>query len=383
MCLQFAKYLFDSNVFLRFNTKNIQYYRGEKMKKSQFFIAVTLAIVVIALTACSGGENASGSSTGADDRGNNPSANEQTFEFSLGDVSEESGEYVMGYGSYPHMAGVGLTAPLMEASAVNLLGMSAEDAEFFTDCPDDFDILDQFEEQYNIGSSIVNRTEVAPQDPYLLMEDTPYDLVLIQDYLLRIHDIEPREVALADTKTTPFASDALVFYVSENNPVESLTMQQLSDILTGEISSWDEVGGTSDDVALYMEQVAYLALPFLVTDFEEIIEPVISYQDINNGVGESPGYYSVGEYSDFAGESGDLGYVFLSQLEDTKGIKILSIDGVAPNMDALDKYPLSFNYVAYYFEADASGSAGNYANWLVSEAGQKVVVASGLKGIKS
>ncbi len=37
--------------------------------------------------------------------------------------------------------------------------------------------------------------------------------------------------------------DALVFIVNENNPVQSLTLQQLKDIYAGAITNWKDVGG--------------------------------------------------------------------------------------------------------------------------------------------
>ena len=47
---------------------------------------------------------------------------------------------------------------------------------------------------------------------------------------------------------TPFATDALVFVVNADNPVDGLTTEQLQKIYTGEITNWSQVGartGTS------------------------------------------------------------------------------------------------------------------------------------------
>ena len=41
----------------------------------------------------------------------------------------------------------------------------------------------------------------------------------------------------------PFAAEALVFVVNTQNPVESLTTEQIQKIYTGEIKNWKEVGG--------------------------------------------------------------------------------------------------------------------------------------------
>lgn len=42
---------------------------------------------------------------------------------------------------------------------------------------------------------------------------------------------------------TPFATDALVFVVNADNPVNGLTTEQLQKIYTGEITNWSQVGG--------------------------------------------------------------------------------------------------------------------------------------------
>ena len=42
---------------------------------------------------------------------------------------------------------------------------------------------------------------------------------------------------------TPFATDALVFVVNADNPVDGLTTEQLQKIYTGEITNWSQVGG--------------------------------------------------------------------------------------------------------------------------------------------
>ena len=46
----------------------------------------------------------------------------------------------------------------------------------------------------------------------------------------------------------PFAIDALVFVVNADNPVDSLTTEQIQKIYTGEITNWSEVGGDDLDI---------------------------------------------------------------------------------------------------------------------------------------
>ena len=46
------------------------------------------------------------------------------------------------------------------------------------------------------------------------------------------------------------ASDAIAVVVNPENPVRSLTLQQLSDIYTGKITNWQQVGGEDRPIVL-------------------------------------------------------------------------------------------------------------------------------------
>lgn len=47
---------------------------------------------------------------------------------------------------------------------------------------------------------------------------------------------------------TPFAREAFVFIVNADNPVNSLTEQQVRDIFSGAITNWRAVGGDDQEI---------------------------------------------------------------------------------------------------------------------------------------
>ncbi len=49
----------------------------------------------------------------------------------------------------------------------------------------------------------------------------------------------------------PVAKEGFVFVVSKDNPVESLTQQQIRDIYSGKITNWSEVGGNDEEIIPY------------------------------------------------------------------------------------------------------------------------------------
>ena len=65
------------------------------------------------------------------------------------------------------------------------------------------------------------------------------------------------ELAEADAKLEQKAigRDALVFIVNEENPVQSLTQQQLRDIYAGRITSWKDVGGADAPIVAFQRGV--------------------------------------------------------------------------------------------------------------------------------
>ncbi len=48
--------------------------------------------------------------------------------------------------------------------------------------------------------------------------------------------------------------DALVFIVNEDNPVQSLTLQQLKDIYAGTITNWKDVGGKDQEIIAFQRR---------------------------------------------------------------------------------------------------------------------------------
>lgn len=78
---------------------------------------------------------------------------------------------------------------------------------------------------------------------------------------------EPLDIAVAaaevagkkvDSKTLQFhevRKDEIVFVVHPGNPVTSLTWEQLSDIHTGKIANWKQVGGKDAPITVYSDAV--------------------------------------------------------------------------------------------------------------------------------
>jgi phosphate transport system substrate-binding protein len=76
------------------------------------------------------------------------------------------------------------------------------------------------------------------------------------DIIITPRTISANEKVYADSLgvtliETPIASDAFVFMVNKNNPVKSLTIEQVQKIYTGEITNWSQVGGNNADIQVF------------------------------------------------------------------------------------------------------------------------------------
>lgn len=61
---------------------------------------------------------------------------------------------------------------------------------------------------------------------------------------------EASAAELAQLEIDPIGRDGLVFLANAQNPVESLTVEELRKIYTAQLTDWSEVGGEPDDPAV-------------------------------------------------------------------------------------------------------------------------------------
>lgn len=143
---------------------------------------------------------------------------------------------------------------------------------------------------------------------------------------------------------TPIGKEAFVFFVSEDNPVDGLTSEQVRSIYSGKISNWRMVGGRNLPILAFQRpknsgsqtRMEYFMgdVPLkepLKFEFEismvGVISSVASYQNKNTAIGYSFRYYATQMV--FPDDSGHM--------------KFLSLDGVYPSPENIadSSYPLT------------------------------------------
>ena len=196
---------------------------------------------------------------------------------------------------------------------------------------------------------------------------------------------EPSPEVLAEFKSggrwdmTPFATDALVFVVNKNNPVDSLTVEQVRKIYTGEITNWSEVGGPDLDIVPFQRnQGAGSQTMFekLVMDGLEPMEPPATWT-----ANSMEGLLSaVREYDNSAAALGYTVYYYANDMEMAQDLKVLAIDGISPSAQAIRNgdYPfLNPYFVAIRKNLPQDNPTRILYEWILGPEGQKLAQLEG------
>jgi phosphate transport system substrate-binding protein len=174
-----------------------------------------------------------------------------------------------------------------------------------------------------------------------------------------------------DVHMTHVGWDALVVMVHPNNPVNSISVDQLYKIMTGEIRNWSEVGGNNEQVLVVvrvgkMSGVGYMGRKMLFDDSRANF-----YRRAINLKSSGPVEKKVEKRENAIGISG------ISSAKRRK-VKLLSLNGVAPTKANVAKgaYPF-FRPLYLMTKGEPQGEVRKFMDWLLSAEGQQVVSNQG------
>jgi phosphate transport system substrate-binding protein len=287
--------------------------------------------------------------------------------------------YGFRYGTYPAMDGSTVAVPMALEFARQHLGLGDEDAREFVTFYTTHEAYVELFTKNKSPSSILREF----YDVTALSDDThPVDLV-IATYP------SGEELALAEQygvklRIEPVCRDAFVFITHKDNPADSLTLEEVRGIYSGGITNWKEVGGADLPIIAYqrdpnsgsqtgMEQLVMGGVPMRAAQMTQtfgdmmlLIAAVAEYENGPAAIGYTYKYYADRLYHD-------------------ENIKILRIDGVAPDPANLasEEYPLTVNYYGAVREGDGAGSVGHrFLDWMRSDEGQRCIAQAGYAPLK-
>ena len=264
----------------------------------------------------------------------------------------------------------GVSDPLFEDDGPALLTTNTvlplASAVYSSVYPDEYP-FNAFDDYGENGRFMVNRS------PSLFLEEGRADVVIDLDHRGRRYDPE-----IEGAVWTPFAREALVLFVNENNSVTNLTSQQLKGIFTGEITNWREVGG--EDRAIEAYTYHSITTPADMLEYH-MGAPLSGYETERRLAFP---YFVFNEYEvEYRNTRGAIGFAFKSMLKYYGGVHAVSIDGVTPDEENISagEHALTQDVCAVTYGApDESESL--LIDFLLSERGREVISSAGYSPIQ-
>ena len=212
------------------------------------------------------------------------------------------------------------------------------------------------------------------RSPDFLLDGT-VDILIERDHNDEdFYNLEPE-----NTEWTPIARDALVIFTHKDNPVKNLTKQQLTDICTGKITNWSEVGGADSEIIAYQRNrdsgSQTLFQKLLIGDGELMEAPTELAPASMGGLVDS-----VAAYNNSANAIGFSVYYYVDQMYSQPGLRLLAVEGVAPANDTIAsrEYPLCNEFYAVIRAGAAPDSPERRLyDWLSTDAGRACIEKAG------
>jgi phosphate transport system substrate-binding protein len=205
---------------------------------------------------------------------------------------------------------------------------------------------------YGMGALIVGRCDVAAAS----------------------RDASTNEVELARDRGVAFNDHVIGSYdvaviVKASNPITNLTREQVRDLFTGAVQNWKDVGGPDAPVHLYSRHpisgthLGFRELAMENKPYALHLKTYTNYMGLAQAVAQD--------------ENG-IGYSTIT-LASSTGVKPVSIGGVAPTVESVNKgqYPYARTLRLYTDKANETSSARSFVEFVQSARGQAIMAQMG------
>ena len=172
------------------------------------------------------------------------------------------------------------------------------------------------------------------------------------------------------------ARDGVTIFLNETNKVEELTLKQLSDIYTGKIRNWKELGGNDAEIRLYGREnssgtYTYFHDEVVMADYATTVQSLPGTAAVVNAVKK---------------DVNGIGYGGAAYAQGVKYAKV-KVDakspGYTPTAENIKSgtYPIT-RYLYMYLRNRPTGETKKFVDWILSAEGQVVVTEVGYFPLK-
>ncbi|MDD3590170.1 MAG: phosphate ABC transporter substrate-binding protein [Thermoguttaceae bacterium] len=188
------------------------------------------------------------------------------------------------------------------------------------------------------------------------------------DIGLSSRSLKDEEKAEGLTETV-LAYDGIAVIVHPENPVADLTLEQITQIYTGKIGNWNEVGGVDGEIVLIGREAGSGTRSGFesITGTEDVCQyrrELTSTGDVITTVAENPNA---------------IGYASLASIKDN--VKVISVGGVVPSDDTVKdgSYAVRRPFVLVTKTgAELSETAQKFFDYITSAEANEIVTAAGV-----
>ena len=180
----------------------------------------------------------------------------------------------------------------------------------------------------------------------------------------------------------PIGREGFVFFVEEDNPINGLTSEQLRKIYRGDIENWKELGGKNQKIIAFQrpENSGSQTMMTYFMNGAKLKEPM-KYEKVDGMAGV------ITEVAEYNNEAGAIGYTFryfLEGLNQEKGVKMLSVDGVYPTVENIEdgSYPLTVPLCLVTRKHDNAPYVQKMKEFILSKDGQYIIRKTGYAGLR-
>ena len=176
---------------------------------------------------------------------------------------------------------------------------------------------------------------------------------------------------------TPVAKEAFVFFVNKENPVNTLTLEQIQDIYQKKIVNWKIVGGNDEKIMPFQRPEnsgsQTIMRAFVMRD-KSLPAPLWEeYADLMKGI--------ISQVATYRNYSSSVGYsfrYFATGMAPNDNITLLAINGIEPTVENIRDGSYPFTIEVYAVTAGpANENTGKLIEWILSEQGQSFIETCG------
>lgn len=215
---------------------------------------------------------------------------------------------------------------------------------------------------------------------YRRLQDREADIIFVASPS-KEQELRAKELGVS-MKFTPIGREAFIFFINVNNPVETLTVDQIRDIYSGKVTWWNQLGGKYRKIYPFQRNAGSGSQTALLKFMGSVPLKEASKELVAGNMGGV--IQRVADYTNYDGAIGFSFRYFAQELIRNEEVKLLAVNGVHPSFETIKAgtYPLSAEFYAVTLEDNPNPNVALLLDWILSAQGQELIEKTGYVSIR-